>query len=306
MFPAHKKDPIPAEAPTAPTQAEWDRLDEAERRRIIERLVFTESQQELDQADAMAESDEHYDAKEQVRATLRMYFERSGQKVYVGAERKVLYPGHKGFTPDIIAVVGCSPHKRDCWMVSQEGRGIDVIIEVFYKGDWAKDFVDNVKRYAALGVPEYFIYDARRQSLIGYRLSSETGTYEPIVRQAGRYLSEKLGLNLMVRQGKLRFYQGTLLLPSTQEVIADLEDIAEQERARAEHEQACAEQEQARAEQMLVVLRETLLSLLQTRGLVPTEVQLREVHACSDPQCLRRWFDRALREADVALVFNDS
>jgi Uma2 family endonuclease len=313
MLPTRQPIPIPAEAPRAPTQAEWDALSPAEQERVIDYLVCTESQEELDQADAMAETEEHYDAKEEVRNTLRMHFDRSGKKIYVGAERKVLYPGRKGFAPDIIAVVDVSPHKRDCWMVSREGRGIDVIIEVHYKGDWKKDFVDNVKTYADLGVPEYFIFDLGRQSLTAYRLSPGSTEYAPIARRAGRYPSEKLGLSLAVRRGRLRFYQGGLLLPSSQEVIADLEDVAEQEQARAENEQARAEneqaraeQEQARAEQFLLLLRENLLSLLSARGLSPGEVQLAEVERCTDPQQLRLWFDRALRASEVAAVFNDS
>ena len=47
-------------------------------------------------------------------------------------ERAVFYPGENSFTPDVLAVVDVSLHKRDCWMVSQEERGLDVIIEFFY------------------------------------------------------------------------------------------------------------------------------------------------------------------------------
>ncbi len=298
MLPTRHQDPIPAEAPRAPTQAEWDAMTQAEQDRVIDELFSSDTQEELDQTEAMAESEDHYDAKEEARDTLRRHFERSGQQVYVGAERLVLYPGQKGFTPDLIVVVGVSPHKRDCWMVSREGRGIDVIIEIFYKGKWKKDFVDNVKSYAALGVPEYFIYDIGRQSLTGYRLSPEYPKYVPIARRSGRYPSEKLGLELAIRRGRLRFFQGLLLVPSKSEIIAELEEVAEQEQARAEAEQS-------RAEEFLVVLRESLLNLLQTRGMTPTEVQGKEIFSCSDAQRLRRWFDRALSTQDVSLVFND-
>src|SRR5580658_5064727 len=243
---------IPAEAPRAPTQEEWDAMNPTQRQRVMDELASSESQEPLDQADAMAEGDEHYDAKEEVRSTLRHHFERLGKQVYVGAERGVFYPGHKGFTPDIIAVADVSPHKRDTWMVSQEGRGVDVIIEVFHKGSWKKG-----------------------------------------------YPSEKLDLDLGIRRGRLRFFLGSSMVPTSSEVIAELEELAEQEQARAE-------QEQARAEQSLLQLRETLLSLLSSRGLAPTEALSAEVHACADPLQLRRWFDRALRAQQLSDVFQDS
>jgi Uma2 family endonuclease len=275
---------LPKEAPRAPTQAEWDRLDAAQREQVMEALVCSESQEELDEADAMAEGDEHYDVKEEVRKTLKTYFGPRGQ-VYVGAERKVLYPGQKGFTPDIIAVVGVSPHKRDCWMVSHEGRGVDVIIEVHYKGDWRKDFVNNVTRYAQLGVPEYFIFNARHGALTAYHLPEGGAEYVPMRRRAGRYHSAKLGLDVAVRRGKLRFFHETARLPTPDELIAELEDIAEQEQARAE-------QEQARAEQAGRRLAEGVLSVARLRGLPLTEEDAARIRAEDDVEVLSRWMDR--------------
>ncbi len=95
---------IPLEAPRAPTEEEWAALSPQRRRKVIDDLICSESQEELDAADAMAESNEHNDAKEEIRDTLLNYFERSGRSVYIGAERQVFYPGRKAFIPDIIAV----------------------------------------------------------------------------------------------------------------------------------------------------------------------------------------------------------
>ncbi len=45
--------------------------------------------------------------------------------------------------------------------------------------------MDNVERYARLGIPEYFVYDRKRQDLRGYRLPSpEARRYQRIVPQA--------------------------------------------------------------------------------------------------------------------------
>src|SRR4051794_15824865 len=111
--------------PWAKAVQTWDAMSPQEREQAIGALVCSESQEELDEAEAMSEGDEHYDAKEEIRSTLRGFFERLGGRVYVGAERKMFYPGEKGFTPDIIVVTDVSTQKRDCWMVSKEGKGVD-------------------------------------------------------------------------------------------------------------------------------------------------------------------------------------
>jgi Uma2 family endonuclease len=307
---------IPREAPRAPTQQEWDALTPQQREQVMESLAFSESQEELDEREAMSESDDHYDAKDEVHKTLKKYFGGKGQ-VYVGAERKVLYPGRKGFTPDIIVVCGVSPHKRDCWMVSHEGRGVDVIIEVFCKGSWRKDFVDNVRDYASLKVPEYFIYDVRRQALTAYRLPEDGADYVPIKRRAGRYRSERLGLELGVRRGKLRFFHEGALLQTPEELISELEDIAEQEQARAEQEQARAEQEQARAEQeqaraeqACARLAEAILTIARVRGLHLSEEDAVRVRETQDVELLSRWMTRAAEmtqaESSQGQLFLDS
>jgi Uma2 family endonuclease len=314
---------IPREAPRAPTEEEWAALTPEQREQVIEALACSVSQEELDEREAMSESDDHYDAKDEAHKVLKKFFAGRGQ-VYVGAERKVLYPGRKGFTPDIIVVCGVSPHKRDCWMVSQEGRGVDVIIEIFWKGDWRKDFVDNVREYASLKVPEYFIYDAFRRMLTAYRLSEDGTVYVPIKRRAARYHSEKLGLDLAVRRGKLRFFHGGEQLPTPDELISELEEIAEQEQARAEQEQALAEQEQARAEQEQARaeqeqararracdrLAEGVLTVARVRGLRIGEADAARVRETDDVELLSRWMTRVSEmtqeEYEKGALFLDS
>src|SRR5262245_36984624 len=41
------------------------------------------------------------------------------------------------------------------WVVAEEGKGLDFVLEVLHKGDRNKDLVENVERYAQLGIPEY-------------------------------------------------------------------------------------------------------------------------------------------------------
>lgn len=111
------------------------------------------------------------------------------------------------FCPDVLAVRDVESYPRDKWVVSAEGKGLELILEVHVLGDRAKDFETNVKRYARLGVPEYFAFDRNRMRLAGWRLPDpEARSYVPIVPQAGRFASAILGLELALEQDRIRFY----------------------------------------------------------------------------------------------------
>ncbi|WP_437872457.1 Uma2 family endonuclease [Sorangium sp. So ce363] len=299
--------PIPAEAPRAPTEAEWAAMSPAQRQQAIAALVDSMSQEEIDERLAMAEGDPHFDAKVEARDTLRAWFGRRGRRVYVGADMKAHYPGEKGFTPDVIAVTDVDPSPRLCWMVSAEGKGIDLAIEVHYAGNWRKDFVDNVARYATLGIREYFIYDIPRGHLKAHRLPP-TGVrrYESIPSRAGRYRSEVLDLDLAVEAGRLRFYADTAELVTASELVGKLEGMIEAAEARIEQEQARAEQEQARAEQAVGQLSAAILMLLDARGVPASEEARGRILGETDVDVLGRWLQRAATAAAVEELFLES
>jgi Uma2 family endonuclease len=295
------------EAPRAPTADEWAAMTPAEQDEAVAALVASESQEEIDVHDAMAEGDPHLDAKMNARDTLRAYFGRRDRRIYIGAEIKVFYPGEKGFTPDVIAVNDVDQRPRNCWMVSKEGKGIDLALEVHYEGDWRKDFVDNVKKYAGLGIREYFIYDIKRERVKGYRLPRQGGTsYQGIRPRAGRYPSEVLGLELAVEAGQLRFYDGTAELVTAAERIEKLERMVEAAAAQAEEEQSRAEQEQALVERAISQLASAILMILRLRGLtVDDEVEAR-ILGVTDLALLERWLQRAATIAAPEQLFLDS
>ncbi|CAN93245.1 hypothetical protein sce3086 [Sorangium cellulosum So ce56] len=292
--------PIPAEAPRAPTEAEWAAMSPAQRQQAIAALVDSMSQEEIDERLAMAEGDPHFDAKVEARDTLRAWFGRRGRRIYIGAEMKVYYPGEKGFTPDVIAVTDVDPTPRLCWMVSAEGKGIDLAIEVHYAGNWRKDFVDNVVRYATLGIREYFIYDIPRGHLKAHRLPP-TGVrrYESIPSRAGRYRSEVLDLDLAVEAGRLRFYADTAELVTASELVGKLEGMIEAAEARIE-------QEQARAEQAVGQLSAAILMLLNARGVPASEEARGRILRETDVDVLGRWLQRAATAAAVEELFLES
>jgi hypothetical protein len=91
-----------------------------------------------------------------------------------------------------------------------------------------------------LGIPEYFIYDRKRQRLEGWRQKGPGAkVYERMEAREGRYRSEVLGLELVVEQGRLRFYAGSLMLLEYEELVAQLHQ---------ENEQLHQENEQLRRE----------------------------------------------------------
>ena len=211
------------------------------------------------------------------------------------------------------------------WVVVDEGKGLDFVLEVLHRGDRKKDLVDNVERYARLGIPEYFIYDHAEQRIRGYRLpvaeagsaakAASTRRYQAIVPQAGRYTSAVLGLDLAIEGGSLRFFYGmaelfgsTDLIRRLTEMVREREWKAEQAEARIEQAEANAEQarlaseedrrsaEQAKATiaRAVIDMRTGILAALGSRQLVVTDDLRARVLACDDLTLLQRWLLRAL------------
>ncbi len=240
--------------PRAPSQAAWDAMSAEERARVVEALPCYMTEAEL----SPPEGDPHSGPVRSARDALGGFFGAKGRSHYIGCDLIVYYPDRRRFAPDVFVVFDVEPHEREKWVVSHEGRGLDWVLEVLYSGDRKKDLERNVRLYAELGVPEYFVYDSRRQALHGFRLPEPGATaYVPVLAQYGRYPSEVLGLDLCVEEGRLRFYAATAPLLETPEIIDRLrraaagfdERLAEEARARAEAEQGRAEAEQGRAEE---------------------------------------------------------
>lgn len=245
--------------PRAPTSDVWARMSPDERARVVAMLP---SDPELDTSPP--EGDPHAKAAAIARFTLDSFFRRIGRRLYVSSNLAVYYPGEKSFAPDVLAVRDVETHDRDKWVVADEGKGLDLALEVHVSGNRAKDEVENVVKYAQLGIEEYFFFDRRRRILRGYRLPAEgerrgaqRRAYQPIVPQEGRLPSRVLGLDLMLEGDRLRFFYGVAAVLEADELIARLgsalnEAIASKEeaerRTQAEAERAQLEAARAQAE----------------------------------------------------------
>ena len=198
------------------------------------------------------EGDSHSGAKDGVTSALREFFRRIGRKIYVSKELATYYPGEIVFCPDVLAVRDAEPHPREKWVVSDEKKGLDFVLEVHVSGDRRKDFETNVRRYARLGIPEYFAFDWRRMHLSGWRLpDADARVYVPIVPQAGRYASSVLNLDLALEDQRIRFYFGTAPLAEAEELVRRLEHMVDEVSARAQLDAEKARQETADVEAKL-------------------------------------------------------
>lgn len=245
---------IDPDDPRAPPQEVWDRLTPRERARLLEELPS-----EFPVSEAMPpEGDPHFDAKVQTRLTLGGFFSRMGRKVYLGCELPVYYPGERMFAPDVIAVMDVEPHQRMHWVVSAEGKGLDFALEVHVAGDRRKDLERNVKRFARLGIREYFLFDRGRLRLDGWRLEEGRRRYRSLVPQQGLFTSEVLGLELRLEGERLRFLHNGAPVLEADEMIASLEwNARDSEKQRAELEQRLVREERLRAKEERLRAEET-------------------------------------------------
>jgi Uma2 family endonuclease len=222
--------------PRAPPQSVWDALDESEQRRIVDSLPS-----DVERA-GPPEGDQHRVPKNRALEALGEYFRRIRRRIYLSAELPVYYPDEPMFAPDVLAVMDAEPHPRASWVVSQEKRGLDFVLEIHVSGSAKKDVELNVERYARLGIPEYFAFDPVRRRLLGWRLPDVAArAYAAVVSQEGRWPSAILDLDLAIEGSQLRFFYGSAPLLDAAELIVSLSKMVDEGTRRAEEEARRAE-----------------------------------------------------------------
>lgn len=285
-------------------------MTQPERERFLEQVLDALSDPPI----AMCESRPHYKAKTRALELLRLHFRALGRRIYLADEMAVVYQGQESFSPDIFAVLDVDEPEEDprmAWVVADEGKGLDWVLEVVYAGDRKKDLVDNVERYAALGIPEYFVYDRRQQRIHAYRLAG-TGRYQPVLAQAGLYRSNVLGLDLAIVEGSLRFFWGAAELYDTAHLIRRLQGMVENLEARSVELEARSVELESQAERAgrdaqraLAGVRRAIVTLLTARGIGCSDEGRARMDACGDAETLDRWLSRAATAGSEAEVFSD-
>ena len=224
----------------------------------------------------------------------------------------------------MLDVVEPEDDQRMAWVVADEGKGLDLVLEVLHKGDRDKDLVENVERYARLGIPEYFVYDRARQQIHGYppRRAGRPGATSASSRSSGTTTrpcwastspssatpcaSSRARPSCPGSDDLIRRLQGmTASLEAKAEQAqaeqAQAQAQAERAQAQAEQAQAQAERAQAQAEQARAEAR-AVLTVLRVRGIAVPDDDRARILAEGDAARLERWLERAAVATSLADV----
>jgi Uma2 family endonuclease len=194
----------------------------------------------------MAETDQHRILMNELIDTLDDHY-AADPRVYVSGNLLVCYqPGNrrKHVAPDVFVVRGVPKQRRLNYLVWEEGRAPQVVIELTSSSTRKEDQQTKLALYRdVLKVREYFLFDPFGDYLTprlqGYRLRG--GVYRRIRAVNDRLPSQVLGLHLEPNGSDLRLWNPVTgsWLPTRAERAAQ----AEQARAQAEQERDQAVQE---------------------------------------------------------------
>ena len=134
----------------------------------------------------MAESDIHRRCMTYLIDTLERHFEkRAPGNVYVSGNLFLYYERGNPravVAPDVFVVLGALARLRDSYLLWNEPKGPDFVLEVTSASTRRADERRKRDVYASLGVGEYFLYDPRAEYLTpplqGWRLHE--GEYRPL------------------------------------------------------------------------------------------------------------------------------
>jgi Uma2 family endonuclease len=197
----------------------------------------------------MAESDFQRKPLTYAVEALGIYFQNHPE-VYVSGNLFIYYEEGNPeavIAPDVFVVFGAPKHDRSTYMLWNEPKAPDFVLEITSRRTRSQDQGPKRGTYAFLGVREYMQYDPTgdylRPALKGFRLVGDN--YEPMPSTAlpdGTLTlqSAVLGLELRLESGVLHFVE-----PTTGRRLLS---HREAEQARQEAEQAHQEAEQAHQE----------------------------------------------------------
>ncbi len=190
-----------------------------------------------------------------------------GERGYVGGNMFVYFSlkqlkneDFKG--PDVFVTLGLGNQERKSWVVWEEGKSPDVVIELLSESTAKKDKTSKKDIYQnQLKVAEYFWFDPfNPDDFQGFELSKRV--YKALPKHNDSFTSQSLGLKLALWHGRYKNVETTwlrwatlegdyLLLP--QEIEAKR---AEAEAKRADQEREEKEQALQRAARLAQILRE--------------------------------------------------
>jgi Uma2 family endonuclease len=159
----------------------------------------------------MAETDIHRDLMVALIQTLQRHF-AADPNIYVSGNLLVFYERgnrRRHVSPDVFVVRGVPNHRRDNYLIWEEGKGPEVVVELTSS---STRHADTRRKFALyrdmLKVKEYFLFDPYDDYLVprfqDYRLRA--GGYVPIRPSMGQWPSQVLGLTLAPVLDDLRLF----------------------------------------------------------------------------------------------------
>ena len=203
----------------------------------------------------MAESESQLIPLTYAVSCLKHYF-RNRPEVFASGNLLIYYDEgtQARVAPDVFVVFGAGNEERSSYLLWEEPKAPDFVLEIASQGTWRDDQDRKRELYRRLGVGEYWQYDPTRNYLRPplQGLELVEGEYEPLPgweladgTLAAR--SEALGLELRAAGRRLRFYD-----PQTGEELRDLaeaEDGRREAEARVEQEAAARQAAETRVQQ---------------------------------------------------------
>ena len=215
----------------------------------------------------MAVSDLHRRILTRTLEVLDTYF-KEYPEVYVSGDILMYYvkgDPRKSVAPDVLVTFGMGKKNRRTYLVWEEGKVPDFVMEFSSKGTYRNDLGSKMELYASLGIQDYFLYDAEgvylSSPIMGFTLVD--GVYTPIsAGPDGGLHSTALSLDFSVGEVGLGIYdpvegewlqtpaESALARADRETTRAELQTIrADMAEARADEEAARADEEAARADE---------------------------------------------------------
>jgi len=201
--------------------------------------------------------------------TLRTHFQERAD-VYVAGNMFIYYEEGNPeavVAPDVFVVLGTTKRDRASYMLWEEPKGPDFVLEITSRSTRTKDQGPKRGTYAFLGVREYFQYDPTHDYLVpalqGARLVA--GSYQallPTTLPDGTLVlhSEVLGFDVRLEEGTLRFYdpvtgQKLLSHAEIEQALRAVEQARREAEERAGREEAARQAAEARIAELEARLR---------------------------------------------------
>ena len=224
----------------------------------------------------MAVSDLHREQMVWTIDILKTHYSQD-PSVYVSGDILMYYvqgEPSKSISPDVLVTFGIGMKPRRTYLVWEEGKVPDFVMEFSSESTYRNDLTDKMDIYASLGIKEYFLYDAEDlylpSQLMGFELVN--GVYIEVQPDDNSGIrSSSLSLDFCIRDESIAIYDPIAndwvrTLAETEAIRADTAEArADTAKARADTAEARADAAETRAAQEVNVRKKVEAEIAQLR-----------------------------------------